>query len=174
MRAALADRLAKFGLELSSEKTRLIQFGRFARRNRERDGLRKPETFDFLGFTHISSVNIHGRFQLMRRTSRKKLRAKLVAVREQCWQRRHLPVIEQHTWLSSVLRGHYRYYAVPTNSQTLKRFHVAVRNLWYRALQRRSQKARWNVKKLKAFELKFPLPHPKVLHPWPEKRFAAR
>lgn len=174
MREALADRLAKFGLELSSEKTRLIQFGRFARRNRERDGLRKPETFDFLGFTHISSANIHGRFQLTRRTSRKKLRAKLVAVREQCWQRRHLLVTEQHTWLASVLRGHYRYYAVPTNSKALQQFHVAVRNLWYRALQRRSQKARWNVKKLKAFELKFPLPVPKILHPWPEKRFAAR
>lgn len=174
MRDAFAERLAKFGLELAGDKTKLLRFGRFARRESERLGRSKPETFDFLGFTHISTVNIHGRFQLTRLTSRKKKRAKLVELGKQCWERRHRPVPEQHVWLSSVLNGHYRYYGVPTNSQALEQFRRAVENIWHRTLQRRSQKARWNTGKYRAFKLRFPLPFPKLCHPWPELRFAAR
>ena len=174
MRAALADRLAKFGLELHPEKTRVIQFGRFARQNREQRGLPKPETFDFLGFTHIAGLSRDGCFQLQRRTSRRKRRAKLAKVKYESERRRHRAVPEQHAWLSSVLRGHYAYYAVPTNFAALDSFRRAVRRIWHRSLQRRSQKARWTQERRRAFELRFPLPRPRILHPWPTARFAAR
>ena len=107
-------------------------------------------------------------------TSRKKRRAKLVALRKQCWIRRHDPVPEQHAWLSSVLTGHFRYFGVPTNSRNLHRFKRVTEKFWHRALQRHSQKARWTVKQLQAFEQRFPLPEPRIHHPWPERRFAAR
>lgn len=171
MQADLSTRLAKFGLELHPDKTRVIQFGRFARRDAERDG-RKPATFDFLGFTHISGTTRAGRFQLKRRTSRKKRSAKLKALRQQLRRRRHDPPAQQWKWLVSVLMGHYRYYAVPTNYASLQGFRRAVRDAWYRALQRRSQRARWTVEQLLRFELHHPLPPPRILHPWPERRFA--
>ena len=106
MHSALRERLATFGLELHPDKTRVLEFGRFARERRERGGLKKPETFDFLGFTHIAGTSRQGAFQLARRTSRKKRQAKLARVAEQCQRRRHDPVPEQHKWLGSVLRGH--------------------------------------------------------------------
>jgi hypothetical protein len=115
MREALASRLAEFGLELHPEKTRVLRFGRFARQDGEREGCKHPETFDFLGFTHIAGQDRRGKFQLKRRTSRKKRRAKLEGLREQMRRRRHQPVPMQHAWLSSVIRGHCRYYGVPTN-----------------------------------------------------------
>ena len=174
MRSALAERLAEFGLELHPEKTRVLRFGRFARKQAERHGEGKPATFDFLGFTHIAGCNRQGGFQLQRRTSRKKRRAKQARLKDECRRRRHDPVAEQHRWLCSVLRGHYRYYAVPTNSRALASFHHAVYWTWHRWLQRRSQRATWNVEKLRAFDARFPLPHPKIVHPWPEKRFACR
>ncbi|HSD72377.1 MAG TPA: group II intron reverse transcriptase/maturase [Thermoanaerobaculia bacterium] len=174
MHSDLSERLAKFGLELHSDKTRVIQFGRFACEQRERQGLSKPETFDFLGFTHIASTDRAGRFQLKRRTSRKKRRAKLARLRDDVRRRRHDPVPEQHEWLSSVLRGHYRYYAVPTNYRALAQFKDAVQRLWYEWLQRRSQRARWSQNVYRAFQDRFPLPDPRILHPWPERRFAAR
>lgn len=170
-REALAERLAKFGLELHPEKTRVIRFGRFARKKMEREG-RKPETFDFLGFTHIAGCNRNGGFQLKRRTSRKKQKAKLAALRERLKQRRHDPPEEQHAWLVAVLRGHYRYYAVPTNHRALAGFRRAVSHAWHRALQRRSQRARWTVEQTKRFEQRYPLPVPRILHPWPTDRFA--
>jgi group II intron reverse transcriptase/maturase len=174
MRKALADRVEKFGLELHGEKTRILEFGRFARGRLERRGLEKPGTFDFLGFTHIASADRHGKFQLKRRTSRKKRQAKLAALKEECRKRRHLPVADQHSWLSSVLNGHYRYYAVPTNMRALNAFRWAVTRMWHRSLQRRSQRARWTVEKRRKFEQTFPLPSPRILHPWPSLRFAAR
>jgi len=109
MREALADRLARFGLELHPDKTRVLQFGRFARQNRERRGSPRPETFEFLGFTHIAGVSRRGAFQLQRRTSRKKRNRKLAELRDEMRRRLHRPVAEQHAWLTSVLRGHYRY-----------------------------------------------------------------
>lgn len=175
LRSALAERLGKFGLELHPDKTRVLQFGRFARERRERRGLPKPETFEFLGFTHIASQAARGsRFQLKRRTSRKKRRAKLARLKEEALRRRHWRVVDQHRWLCSVLNGHYRYYAVPTNHRLLLQFQKTVARIWRRALARRSQRGWWNWQKWEAFQQKFPLPSPRILHPWPEARFAAR
>jgi hypothetical protein len=174
MRSDLSERVTKFGLELHPDKTRVIQFGRFARETRARQGLSKPETFDFLGFTHIASVDFDGRFQLKRRTSRKKRRAKLARLSDEIRRTRHHRVVEQHAWLSSVLHGHYRYYAVPTNYSALEQFREAVQSCWHRWLQRRSQRARWSPEKCAAFQQRFPLPRPRIHHPWPEKRFATR
>ena len=174
MHSALTERLAKFGLELHPDKTRVLQFGRFAREDRARHGLPKPETFDFLGFTHISGVSRGGRFQLKRRTSRKKRRASLARLKEECRRRRHDSVVDQHTWLSSVLRGHYRYYGVPTNSRALGQFQFHLERMWHRSLQQRSQRGGWNDSARDAFRKRHPLPPPKVYHLWPSVRFAAR
>lgn len=174
MHSALTERLAQFGLQLHPDKTRVIQFGRFAREDRERRGLRKPETFDFLGFTHIAGADQHGRFQLRRRSSRKKRRAKHALLKDEIRRRRHWPVTEQHRWLCAVLRGHDRYYGVPTNERVLRQFHRAVADCWHRSLQRRSQRGRWSRRQERAFKDRYPLPPPKIHHPWPERRFANR
>jgi len=174
MRAALATRLSEFGLELHPEKTRVIRFGRYAREQCEKRRLGKPETFDFLGFTHIAGVSRDGKFQLKRRTSRKKRQAKLARLKEEIRRRRHDPVCDQHAWLSRVLIGHYRYYGVPSNYAALEQVRHHVHWTWHRSLQRRSQRAQWNNAKRLAHENRFPLPMPKIFHPWPEARFAAR
>ncbi|HYJ09304.1 MAG TPA: group II intron reverse transcriptase/maturase [Polyangiaceae bacterium] len=174
MHKALAERLAQFALKLHPQKTRVIEFGRSAGESRACRGLAKPETFDFLGFTHIAGISRAGKFQLKRRTSRKKRRAKLARLKEECDRRRHHRVTEQHRWLKSVLDGHYRYYAVPTNYRALAQFQRAVRYMWHRALQRRSQRARWTRARQNAFDARFPLPAPRILHPWPDARFALR
>lgn len=167
MREALASRLAKFGLELHPDKTRVIRFGRFALQNSGLDGRKRPATFDFLGLTHIAGVDRHGRFLLRRRTSRKKRNAKLASLREEMRKRRHEPVRAQRTWLASVLHGHYRYYGVPTNLRALHQFRERVRAAWHRQLQRRSQRATWTREQLTKFEKHFPLPLPRLHHPWP-------
>ena len=174
MHSELTERMARFGLQLHPDKTRVLRFGRFACEQCERQGLGKPETFEFLGFTHIAGRNRQGKFQLIRRTSRRKRRAKQVRIAEECRRRRHDPVANQHRWLSSVLRGHYRYYAVPTNYRALDSFHHAVTETWHRSLQRRSQRAKWTVEKRQRFQERFPLPRPKIQHPWPTERFACR
>ena len=167
MREALASRLAKFGLELHPDKTRVLRFGRFARQDAERDGRKRPETFDFLGFTHIAGLSRRGAFLLHRRTSRKKRNAKLASLRDEMRARQQEPVRVQHAWLASVLRGHYRYYGVPTNSRALHQFRGRVRAGWHRQLQRRSQRAEWNRPQRAAFDGRFPLPLPRIHHPWP-------
>ena len=174
MREALAQRLEHFGLKLHPQKTRVIEFGRYARERRAGRGLANPETFDFLGFTHIAGISRDGRFQLQRRTSRKKRRAKLARIKEESERRRHYPVKAQHDWICSVLNGHCRYYAVPTNYRALTQFRYAVDWIWRRSLQRRSQRARWNKAQHEAFTQRFPLPEPRILHPWPRNRFALR
>jgi len=174
MRKALAERLGEYGLELHPDKTRVIEFGRFARESRERRGLSKPETFEFLGFVHIAGISRDGKFQLKRRSSRKKRRAKLARLKEEAERRRHHRVTEQHAWLSRVLEGHYRYYGVPTNYRALEQFRNAVAWVWHRSLQKRSQRARWTRARWRAFEQRFPLPRPRILHPWPDRRFALR
>jgi RNA-directed DNA polymerase len=174
MHKALAERLAEFALKLHPQKTRVIEFGRFARESRARRGLAKPETFDFLGFTHIAGISRVGKFQLKRRTSRKKRRAKLARLKEESERRRHDAVAEQYRWLKSVLTGHYRYYGVPSNHRALAQVQQAVRFMWHRSLQRRSQRARWTKTAREAFDARFPLPSPRILHPWPEARFALR
>jgi RNA-directed DNA polymerase len=172
MHKALADRLAAFGLELHPDKTRVIRFGRFAHRDSELDGRTRPETFDFLGFTHIIALSSNGQTRLVRRTSRKKRNAKLSSLRRQMRERRHDPPGEQHAWLSSVLQGHYRYYGVPRNFPALASFHAQVRKSWHRSLQRRSQRAGWTRQRREAFEARFPLPRPRITHPPPEARFS--
>ena len=174
MREALAARLATFGLELHPEKTRVLRFGRFADQHREKEGRRRPETFDFLGFTHICAKAPDGGFRLVRRTSRKKRIAKLGALREEIRRRRHDPVPAQHRWLQAVLRGHANYYGVPGNSNALASFRYQVRQAWHRQLQRRSQRAHWTVAKHNAFEARFPLPSLRLSHPRPFDRFYER
>ena len=162
MRSALTDRLAKFGLELHADKTRVLRFGRFARRDSALDGRERPETFDFLGFTHICALDPQGRYRLLRRTSKKKRKAKLAELREEMRRRRHHPIAEQHRWLCAVLRGHYGYYGVPGNFEALRSFHWAIWRSWRAGLQRRSQRARWNLEQRKRHDRRFPLLPPRI------------
>jgi RNA-directed DNA polymerase len=172
-RAALRERFAEFGLGLHEDKTRLIEFGRFAAQNRQARGLPKPETFDFLGFTHICATTRNGRFMLKRITSKKRLRAKLRAVKAELMRRRHLPVPEQGEWLASVLRGHYNYYAVPGNTTAVRVFRYQATRHWRHALRRRSQRTRVNWERMDRLSARW-LPPVRVKHPWPEARFDAR
>ena len=136
----LRERFAEFGLELHPEKTRLIEFGRYAAENRARRGDSEAETFVFLGLTHICAKTRNGQFKLRRVTSKKKMRAKLCAIKTEIRRRWHLSIPEQGRWLASVLTGHYRYYAVPDNIRALQAFREAVIRLWLKALRRRSQR----------------------------------
>jgi RNA-directed DNA polymerase len=172
MRSAMAERLAKFGLELHPDKTRVLRFGRYAGKDCQRDGHKRPATFDFLGLTHIAGHARDGKFQLQRRTSRKKRAAKLSALRVEMRRRMHQPPAIQHQWLCSVIRGHCNYYGVPTNANALATFRRAVERAWHRQLQRRSQRARWSIARTVGFVARYPLPVPRIVHPWPDLRFA--
>ena len=142
-RAELAERMTKFNLELHPEKTRLLEFGPFAIDNRQRRGEGKPETFNFLGFTHICvKKRSNGRFTVLRQTIRKRLQAKLNAVKAELQRRMHEPIPEVGKWLQAVVRGHIRYYGVPMNQPALGIFRFRVGWLWHRALSRRSQNGR--------------------------------
>ena len=138
----LGERLSRFGLMLHADKTRLPRFGKQAEQQRKRRGERKPETFHFLGFTHICGRDRRGRFALQRRTEGKRQRATLREVKKDLLQRRHLPIPEQGEWLASVIRGHAAYYAVPNNGDRVYAFKCVAQRHWYRALQRRSQRSR--------------------------------
>jgi len=173
-RTLIARRLREHGLTLHPEKTRVIRFGRFAPKDAHLDGRTKPETFTFLGLTHICAADEKGRMRIIRRTSRKKRRAKLAALRDEIRARRHEPVADQHRWLLAVLTGHYRYYGVPGNSRALASFRHEVWLAWVRALARRSQRARWKAGKLALHCARFPLPHVKLAHPNPRARFTTR
>jgi RNA-directed DNA polymerase len=169
----LRARLAEFCLELNAEKTRLIEFGRFAAERRKASGLGKPETFRFLGFTHACGKSRNGRFKLKRITDSKRMQAKLNALKGEIGRRRHLPIPEQGRWLASVLRGHYNYYAVPDNSEALIAFRRQVVRHWLRALRRRSQRTTVTWARMTRLEQRW-LPTVRILHPWPEQRFDAR
>ena len=171
--ADLRERFAEFGLELHPDKTRLIEFGRYAAERRRARGDRKPETFEFLGFTHICAVNRHGGFKLKRVTSKKKMRAKLKSVKTEMRRRMHRPIPEQGRWLASVLDGHYRYYAVPDNSEAMRGFRKAVIWHWRATLSKRSQKGRITRERMNHLAKRW-LPEPRILHPWPYVRFDAR
>jgi RNA-directed DNA polymerase len=170
--ADLRERFAKFNLELADEKTRLIEFGRHAARNRTTRGLGKPETFSFLGFTHICGKTRKGRFMLKRITDSKRMRAKLHALRGEIMRRRHLPIPEQGAWLASVVRGHFAYYAVPGNINGVLAYRKQVTRHWYRALRRRSQRTRLNWTRMDRLDTRW-IPTARILHPWPDDRFAA-
>ena len=172
--ADLKERLDEFALSLHAEKTRLIEFGKFAAERRARRGAGKPETFDFLGFTHVCGKKADSKgFQLWRKTKRKRLKAKVREIKEELRRHMHAPIDEQGRWLNSVLRGHYAYFAVPTNSAALSAFrhHLIVR--WIRRLRRRSQRHRMTWKRMKKHIDRY-LPRPRILHPWPDQRFRVK
>jgi group II intron reverse transcriptase/maturase len=168
----LRGRFAKFGLELHPDKTRLIEFGPRAARNRAARGEPKPETFSFLGFTHICATTRSGRFWVRRQTDSKRMAAKLKLVNDQVKRRRCLPIPEQGRWLASVVRGHQAYYAVPGNYNAVNAFRTQVARHWHKALRRRSQKSRLTWVRMNRVVTRW-LPRTRILHPFPEVRFAA-
>jgi hypothetical protein len=160
-------------VSLNASKTRLIEFGRFAARNRKKRGLGKPETFDFLGFTHCCSTNRSGGFQILRLTVKKRMRATLQSIRIALNRRRHEPVQVVGRWLGSVVGGYFNYYAVPGNLLRLDGFRVAVCRLWRQALKRRSQRNRLQWSRYGRLADLY-IPRPRTAHPYPEDRFASR
>ena len=171
-RAELRERFAKFCLELHPDKTRLIEFGRFAAENRRGRGEGKPETFDFLGFTHSCDKTRKGRFIVLRQTKKKRMRRKLKAVKAKLRERLHDPIPEVGAYLRSVVEGHFRYYGVPRNGPALTSFRNAVVQLWWRSVQRRTQRHRSKRKLWRRFwgwVQRF-LPSARILHPYPEQR----
>ena len=170
---AMRERLGEFALSLHPDKTRLIEFGRFAAANRERRGSGKPETFDFLGFTFICGKSRAGKFLIRRKSRRDRVRAKLLEIKEALRKRMHQSIPAQGKWLAQVVRGYYNYFAVPTNSPALSAFRHHIVALWRRTLRRRSQKD--NTTWARMFRLADEwLPKPSILHPWPNARFAVR
>ena len=158
-------------LSLHPDKTRLIEFGRFAATNRGKRGLGKPETFSFLGFTFICGKSRQGRFLLKRKTRRDRMRTKLEDIKVELQRRMHWPIPEQGEWLRQVVTGHFAYYAVPTNIRALTAFRLCVTNLWRRTLERRSQRRRLVWERTAKLSDAW-LPIPRILHPWPDRRFA--
>ena len=170
---ALRERFTEYGLTLHPEKTRLIEFGRYAVSNREKRGEGKPETFGFLGFTHICSINRRGGFFLKRVTIAKRLRKKANEIAGELRKRMHHPVSENGKWLRSVIRGYGQYYGVPGNSEAVKRFYDLIAKAWHKTLRRRSQKgSRLTWEKFNRVKNTW-LPHIRICHPFPEVRFNA-
>jgi len=172
-RSCLEDmraRLAEFSLSLHPDKTRLIEFGRFAAQQRKRHGNNKPETFTFLGFKLICGKSSKGRYQLQRKTRRDRMRAKLKDIKDELRRRMHQPIPEQGLWLRQVTTGFFAYHAVPTNNRALSAFRYYVSELWKRALSRRSQKASMTWERMRQIVDEW-LPKVRILHPWPRQRF---
>ena len=165
----LKERMQKFQLELHPEKTRLIEFGRHAAKNRKRAGLGKPETFSFLGFTHLCGKTKRGRFLVLRQTIRKRMQAKLQEVKAELRRRMHDPVPEVGAWLKSVVGGHFRYFGVPGNGHAMNYFRFTVSNLWHRALCRRSQHGRVKLDRMTRLIRRW-LPPAHICHPYPSRR----
>jgi group II intron reverse transcriptase/maturase len=166
------DRLAKFGLELHSDKTRLIEFGRFAARNRKRRGEEKPETFTFLGSTHFCGQLTTGTFTVWRITAKNRMVAKLKAIKAELQRRKHHRTSEVGAWLRQVVLGYYQYHAVPGNTTQLRVFSRRVAWLWRNVLVRRSQRARMGWDRLTPILTRW-IPQPRTLHPYPDARFDA-
>ena len=169
----MRERLKKFALTLHPEKTRLIEFGRFAAERRKRRGLGKPETFNFLGFTFICGTTRTGKFQVKRKTRRDRMRAKLKMIKEEMWRRMHQPIPAQGEWLWHVVRGYFNYHAVPTNFRALVAFRTEIAKRWHRVLIRRSERTKLNWERMKRLIDDW-LPKPRILHPWPDQRFAVK
>lgn len=166
----LRERFAKFNLELHADKTRVIEFGRFASERRARGGKGKPDTFNFLGFTHICGKTRNSqKFIVLRQTIAKRMHAKLTSLNEDLRRRMHLPIREVGRWLGQVLQGHYRYYGVPRNYPALKTFRDRVRRLWRRVLNHRSQKASTGETAMSRIAACW-LPTPRICHPYPDAR----
>ena len=170
----LRERLAKFGLELHPEKTRLIEFGRFAAEHRKKRGEGKPETFNYLGFTHICGTNYKtGRFTVRRKTIAKRMAAKLKDIRAQLRKRMHARVPGTVEWLQQVVKGYFQYHAIPGNFERMRAFRSDVLRSWIQTLRRRSQRHRMNWERFTA-RLASLLPPVRILHPYPDVRFAAK
>ena len=172
-RAMLEGRLADFGLSLHPHKTRLLRFGRFAIQNARAAGQGKPESFDFLGFTHLCSFTSLGKFTIRRKTMRKRRTAQLKRIRQELRRRLHDPITRTGAWLRRVVQGHINYYGVPFNSAEVSAFCYRVTRSWYRVLFRRSQRKRMNWRRFRRI-VHYWLPSPRVVHPYPEKRFEAK
>jgi RNA-directed DNA polymerase len=172
-RDAMRVRLQEFSLSLHPEKTRLIEFGRQAAARRAQRGLGKPETFTFLGFTFVCGKSRRGRFLIKRKTRRDRMRAKLREIKEDMQRRMHQPIPEQGRWLRQVVTGFFAYHAVPTNGRSLGAFRYHVTNLWRRSLRRRSQKDHTTWARVTKLADDW-LPRPRILHPWPNQRFAVK
>jgi group II intron reverse transcriptase/maturase len=171
--ADLRTRLAAFNLELADNKTRLVEFGRYAAQRRARRGQGRPETFAFLGFVHFCTTTRDGRFRVGRRTIAARMAAKLRELIEELMRRRHQPIPAQGAWLASVLRGYIAYYAVPGNIHAVSAFCQRVGRLWYRALRRRSQRTSLTWERMSRICDRW-LPKARISHPWPQQRFDAR
>ncbi len=170
---AMRERFKEFALSLHPEKTRLIEFGRHAAANREKCGIGKPETFNFLGFTFICAKSRGGNFQVKRKTRRDRMKAKLQEVKWELRRRMHQPIPEQGKWLRQVVTGFFAYHAVPTNFVALEAFRLHTTRIWRRVLRRRSQKDGFTWKRIEKLADDF-LPTPRILHPWPSDRFAVK
>ena len=171
MLLALKRRLGQFGLTLHEDKTRLIEFGRFAALTRQRRGERRPQTFAFQGFIHYCGKTRDGRFIVKHKTESKRLTRKLKAVREEAWRLMHAPLDIQRDWYAAVLRGHYGYYGRPHNYPALNGFYREIRRIWLRCLRRRSQKSRrmgWD--EFETLTARFPLPVPRITRSWAQAR----
>jgi RNA-directed DNA polymerase len=165
----LRERFHRFHLELHPDKTRLIEFGRWASERRQRRGQGKPETFDFLGFTHICSKTRTGKFTVRRKTVAKRLRKKLQEIKQTLRERIHWSIRQLGAWLKSVLTGHYRYYGVPRNLGMLQVFRERILRYWCHTLRRRSQRHRMTWQRIYALATQWlPLPH--LFHPYPAQR----
>ena len=169
----MRTRFEQFGLELHGDKTRLLEFGRFAAARRQRRGLGRPETFAFLGFTFICGKSRRGAFLLHRKTRGDRMRGKLQETKVQLRSRMHDAIPEQGRWLRAVVTGFFAYHAVPTNSRALLAFRYHVTDLWRRSLRRRSQKDGMTWERMVRIADSW-LPTPRILHPWPSVRFAVK
>jgi group II intron reverse transcriptase/maturase len=165
----MTERLGRFKLELHAEKTRLIEFGRFAADNRKERGEGKPETFNFLGFTHMCGKTRKGRFTVLRQTIQKKMLRKLQELKVELRKRMHWAIPEVGKWLKTVLLGHYRYYGVPNNTRKLSAFRYHLRCMWALVLRRRSQRQRMTWERMEKIAIRW-LPPPRIYHPYPTER----
>lgn len=170
----LKKRLKEHGLNLHPDKTRLIEFGRFAESNRKRRGKGKPETFDFLGFKHICGKTRRGKFKVRRVTIAKRMNRKLAEIKKELRRRMHAPLSATGKWLASVIRGAARHYAVPGNMDSMRAFYTVIGRMWLQSIRRRSQKAkeRWTWERFYILQTHW-LPRPRVCHPYPNQRFDA-
>ena len=169
----LRERMGKFTLKLHEGKTRLIEFGRYAAANRKGRKESKPETFNFLGFTHICGKTREGKFTVLRKTMRKRMQAKLKELKQEFRRRMHEPLKEQGAWVSAVVRGYFQHYGIPRNIEALESFKYHVKYLWRRALSRRSQKAEITVEKFDRLTDHW-IPKPRICHPYPSQRLCLR
>ena len=167
--AELRERFARFELALHPDKTRIVEFGRWAERNRRRRGGGKPETFNFLGFTHSCGKARKGWFVVLRQTMRQRWQAKLRTLKDELRRRMHMPIAEQGAYLRSVLLGHFRYYGVPRNGPAISAFRAAVARLWHAVLNRRSQGRHVPWRRMSRFVIRW-LPRASICHPYPQAR----